>query len=283
MRHSLWLCFVDRAVAIAHGAARRLGRGDDQAGRIVEFDLARGVRRVVTEGWHPTVGADGALTYLRSRQGSEAQVWLRDPNGRERQLTNAAGNPHLYPVFAADGATIVYARAHTLRDTSTFGTTWTDWHLFSIGRDGRHERQVTRRALSSVTGISATADANVVLFGMRHAAGQYIARVDLASGVMTRLGDDGESAPSVFPDGSYAFISSTGERAGRICYELFRRAGSAAPTQLTGGCSYLWAPAVAGDGRSIVYLSDPERDGEFEIWRLDVESRRAEQLPVRAD
>src|SRR5690606_7321868 len=77
----------------------------------VGSDGARGAAVQVTRGSmgdrEPTVAPDGSIVFVRGR-GTAAQIWVRDPDGTERQLTNEPGGARM-PAISPDGKRVAYS------------------------------------------------------------------------------------------------------------------------------------------------------------------------------
>lgn len=120
---------------------------------IYELSLTNQPARRITSGADvsPVSSPDELyVAFARIKENSRQGLWLLDrSNGRERALTNSDGHED-GPAFI-DARTIVFVRAHRQRGTSTGGTHWIDWDLYTINVVTGAERRITNKAFSNVT------------------------------------------------------------------------------------------------------------------------------------
>lgn len=252
------------------------------APRVYEYRLdGQRVGSMIARATEAVASRDGrSFVFVRPGSGNDAHLWIKN-GSNEIQITT--GDVYDYsPVFIAGDAEVMFLRSSTLRSTSTFGTKRTDWDVYRVSVRGGIPRRLTRKAFREVSGLSVSADSRTAILGMRELqASSSIWRLDVDDGEVTPLNADGAS-PAIFPDGStIAFVQQAGEdERGFYNYAIFTRPLDGPATKRVDLQSYLWSPSVAPDGSSILFLSDPERDGTFELWQVRTSDWKPTRIPL---
>lgn len=203
------------------------------------------------------------------------------------------------PSYSPDGKRIVFLRAHLYRDYSMGGHVWDRLDIYVMNADGTNERRVTHG------NYYMTMDAP----HFSHDGKQIVSGADLnihgesyhKNHEIFVVGADGKSPPHRLTSGprlktpappfpwrsgepvfspnekKIAFIS---DRSTAYSYDVWiMNVDGTSPQRLTIHTSnnynynYNMSPSFAPDGKSIIFLSDPAREGRFELWRVDVDGK----------
>jgi Tol biopolymer transport system component len=267
--------------ALDHGT-RRLFRLDAESRQVTSlFDTPRAAA------W-PAFSASGeSIVYaMRASKGSGSDIWVMDTNtGVSRQLTDAS-TMDTAPCCDPNNQTVVFARAVLHRPYSMGGFVWDQWDLYRVTLDGSPEEQLTRNGFASLGRPSIAAGSGLITFAADDGTGSsiYILNLHGPSGLPIVLGPKdivhgmpqsrNETDPVFSPDGKdILFVSDAVSRTSVFDYELWRmKAGGARSMQLSRERAFNAQPQWMPDGKRVVYLSDQERDGRFDLHILDIQT-----------
>ncbi len=270
---------------------RRLALTVRQAGRAGLFAVppGGGSGERLTDGpdSDAVFSADGArMAFVREGADGSGDIWIRETQPPlERPVTMTPAHEAL-PVFSKTGDTLWFARAATLRTTSTFGTRWVDWTLVELNLTARTERVLLTPAFRGVNALSPSSDDRRLLLSVEDVAGAYkVYELDLAGKGLQPVGESGDSEATYLPDDRRVVaVRQAPSDASWFVYELFM-SGDSDETwrRLTNLGSYSTSPAVAASRESVFFLSDPERDGTFELMEVSLKDGLIRRVPTKFD
>ncbi len=231
------------------------------------------------KGW-PFIAADsGSLLFtLQSTDRDPGNICVLDfDSGVVRQVTQS-NKFDAAPAFNADSSQIVFIRANQLRDYSLGGKVWDAWDLYIIDADGTNERRLTSKAFDIVS-APYFLDSNTIVF----AAGESTSSMRLLT---VQIADAPASSSATRVDSTLSEVAekhqsdpcptANGERLAAILrdqngydYEVWRmNVGQNMLHSVTANgfptCCPIWYP----DGKTLLFLADPDQDGRFEIRRI---------------
>lgn len=174
---------------------------------------------------------------------------------RRLQYGATANDVDFAPRYSPDGRWIVFIRNTPLGDL---------WRIPASG--GRPERLT--RQYSELRGWDWTPDGRAVVYGRRVDGHTRLYWLSLASGQIRDLGIEDAQAPAVAArTAAIAFVQR------KPHFSIYRvstdASDSSKPQRLFASSGRDTLPAVAPDGRQIVFTSD--RSGEFALWWADME------------
>jgi Tol biopolymer transport system component len=236
-----------------------------------------------TDDWSPSVSPDGTLVaFLRREPGGACDVWLLDrKSGQERPLTRTIANEGLI-VFSPDGSRLWLGRAQTLRTTSTLGHRWVDWGIFEITLATGTERRIGDRSFTGLNALDSSRVRPDLLVSVNELeTGSRVYRMDVSTGALEAVGQPGDTSAAYISDGTAIVVIRRVGSSNPFVYELFvSTADGSGWRQITQTGSYNMTPMPLRDGRSILYLSDPERDGRFELIETDIVGSKAKRVKL---
>ena len=189
--------------------------------------------------------------------------------------------PNGFPTFSPDDRRIAFLRAGRVRAKNA-ALAIGDINVFEINLKSNEVSQLTKNGQYAVTGLTYITAERLLVSGPGVAGGQGDAAIishpeynfepiELAR----REVSDVNVATST---GSIYFIGRANlTKHGPYDYEVFSMRDDV-KQQITNRGSYLTSLSVSSTGRFIAYLSDKERDREFEIIIEDLSNQKADQL-----
>lgn len=245
-------------------------------------------RALVTDGdaWSPSGEPQGRrVVYATRERESRGRVRMAGPRSPPRSLTEPAAFDG-FPQWSRDGQRIYFARASKINHPPpVVGLTHSDWDVYELTLDSGSVRTVTREHFLNVGGLAACGDMLVASGNRRSDPNgvDYLFSIDVTAGEVKRLGTLRGSHPAFFPScQEIVYIARKLDAPpGLYVYELFvTNLSDGTARQLTSVGSYLGPGSVAPDGKSVVFLSDPERDGSFELWEVGVRGDSPHRIDV---
>lgn len=232
----------------------------------------------------PALSTDGAmLAFVREDGQGRGDVWILDmKTGAESRLTTTESNERL-PIFSRDGRRLWFGRAKTLRTTSTFGTRWVDWTVIERNLATDAERQVCDVVFRGVNALDISRDNRRLLLSVDQLeSGRQVYEVELLTGAMKAVGEPGDTYAAYLEDAhEYALVRQAGVAGSQFVYEVFiSEAGGQRWRRVTRTDSYNVSPAVVPGTRSLLFLSDPQRDGSYELMEVDISSSQTRRVPL---
>lgn len=111
---------------------------------------------------HPAASANGrTVAFSRLQDGGRRALWLLDrDSGSTRRLTTAQAG-ELWPVFLSEDV-IAFARARSVRDSSTLGTRFVDWDAYTLNLKTGVETPATSQHFEMIDRIAACPTANAL-------------------------------------------------------------------------------------------------------------------------
>ena len=213
--------------------------------------------------WFPDVARDGTQLFVSTRTGSE-QIWMRDPGGAPRQVTQFDGWRIVQPRWSPDGRHVAFVAV--VDDVAD---------LYVMPRNGGPPRRLTRDAAEDGS-PDWSPDGRQLYFSSRREGGPSVWRIDPFA--------DGASAARVTPPGIGHFrVDASG---GWLYYVqsgrpgLWRRALSRDGATLTGPQQQVVDGLAVADStnwgladKAVFYVERPEgvRRGA-RLKRLDMET-----------
>jgi len=250
---------------------------------------------------HPSVSPDGMLIAFSGYIGKTADIYVMNTDGTNlRKLTSSKeGQYQVIPGFSPDGRLIAYE--------SSRGEPSTDiTHLRIIGVDGSGDRRLTPRTHGAYedAGPKFSPRGDVILFASdrNNARGHhdlYTIKVDGSNLKRLTYGANNAYSRSWSPDGRrIVFNSQVGLNArdpgygelriidadGRHQRTLTRFTRNlrfkpinpvpGKPPALRGDVTPAWSP----DGKSVVLCGQSKRTGQYELFTIDLATKRRTQL-----
>jgi len=205
--------------------------------------------------WFPTFSPDSRRVVFLSDRYGKPQLWLKEPDGRERQLTTGDLDPN-YGSWTADGSQIVFsslARRQAFRIGVTSGSP-------------------TEIPIENGTGahVAVTPDGTSVLLTRRF----YLFQAPMTGGKTKLLTDQGGYPLRVSRDGECVYYARN--RFSEQIWLLHRLSGKTEQVvdRLKAGCWACWSV----NDRWLVYVMEGEAGRPARIMRMDLASRRSESL-----
>lgn len=212
--------------------------------------------------WSPS---ENALAYSDvSSKDSPRRLWLLDLAGRaSRPITSAEGSAggDTHPKFSADGKSLVFIRAASLRRD--------DVMLLSL-EDGKETLLADE---GEVRGLDWAPDGKSVIYSSNRSGQFALWRLPIGGGEPVRLpiNDQWVTEPSVARQGNrliYRKFSDVVDLWSVALDEDYQAVGD--PTRIAPSTRSEFLPAITGDGSRIAFISN--RSGEFEVWSCDLTS-----------
>lgn len=218
------------------------------------------------------------MAFVRLEADGTGAIWGGDLKKQDfRRLTPLNSNQEMMealPIFLSADK-VVFFRSTTTRTTSTFGKTWTDWRLYLLDLESGRVNLLTDESFISISGIDSCASASFILAGVRTEGQSRVSAFATTADIESSRRSWRDTTQPAFRPDCKAFFSisqrGTNEDTGHYAYELMLNdlvSGSTA--QITKLGSYVASPAVSLDGRTIVFLSDPERDDVYDLVTMDL-------------
>jgi len=250
---------------------------------------------------HPSVSPDGALIAFSGYIGKRADIYVMNTDGTNlRKLTSSTeGEYQVIPGFSPDGRLIAYesSRGEISADIT---------HLRIIGVDGSGDRQLTRPTHGAYedAGPKFSPRGDVILFASdrNNARGHhdlYTIKVDGSNLRRLTYGANNAYSRSWSPDGrKIVFNAQVGLNARDPGYGELRIIDAdgrhqrtltsftrnlrfkpvnpvpGKPPALRGDVTPAWSPA----GKSVVLCGQSKRTGQYELFTIDLATKRRTQL-----
>ncbi len=231
----------------------------------------------------PSVSPNRRLVaFSRLIEGRRRQLWTLDRSTREERQVLTTPNHDYSPVFVSDRE-IVFLRATTDRETSTFGHRWVGWDLYQLDIVTGAERALTSRQFSEAEwpGVDRVGRRVGLLVDPVRAEPASIA-VALTTGEISELGIPEPSSLTLDPRGLGIVFSKqvvTNDE-GLYIYELFKAGPRGENAQrLTRLNAALFGQQHSFDGDSVTAFDGmPAR---LRVWSIPLDGRPPRLLALR--
>jgi len=225
------------------------------------------------------------IAYTNHGDGSRGQIAIVRPGG-PRQMVTELTSFDAFPQWSKDGALVYFARpAQINHPPPVVGMTRSRWEVHELSLPAGTTRVLTREGFQDLNELTACGH-KLVVSGIRYQdphERNYLYLVDAVTGAVTVLGTQDRSSPAFFPScDRLVYVARVGDGPGAYIYELFVLSlADNRVQQLTTSGSYLASPSVSPDGKSVIFLSDPERDGSYELWEVGTEGDSAHRIDIK--
>jgi Tol biopolymer transport system component len=218
---------------------------------------------------------------------NRSQLWKREADS-DTQFINSTQSDSM-PCFLPGGRGVVFARAQTLRTTSTGGSRWSDWDLWLAQADGTSEQKLTNFRSFLLSAPSVNPNGNELIFSddesfyildlksndpPRALAIQFAPDASARTNLISR-------SPSFSPDGKrIVFYSNAGSASGVYAFEIFTMNTDGSDVrQVTRFGSRNLAPVFSPDGKAILFIEELDT-AQAKLHQVDIDGQNSRQLCV---
>ncbi len=181
--------------------------------------------------------------------------------GTTIQLTFGDNTYDRFPSMSPNGKEIVFARALRRIRGSFGGWNWDQWHIFKCDANGSNCVRLTNRAFEQISGLTWLSNGKGVVF---------------SHGGVTLLSIIDNREILIVPDGHFSTISQDGKwiayiasGADKYDFEVWTTTLDGKQTRrVSDNHSYNRYPRFMPDGNNILFLSDPLREHQPELWTI---------------
>lgn len=233
--------------------------------------------RVVRLAQYPSLSPDGmkiAFTY-------RGDIWTAPVWGREAKRIVEHPAFDARPRWSPDGKTIAFVSNRNGNED-----------IFTVPAEGGEVKQITFHTAPDIIGDWSPDGKQILFYSARETRAPMLYTLNLADGRLRKLTEDEVTlqSPAFAPDGktvAYSRGSGLWWRRGyrgsgnAEIYTLSLTEPKAIPKRLTEFKGNDFWPMYAADGKTIYFVTD--RDGVFNIWKMDSNGRNAKQVTHHKD
>ena len=145
------------------------------------------------------------------------------------------------------------------------------------------ERQLSDVVFRELNALDVSRDNTRLLLSVDQLeSGRRVYEVEVLTGSMKAVGEPGDTSAAYLDDAQeYVVIRETDRKTSQFVYELFiSEARGKRWRRVTRTDSYNTSPAIVPGTRSLLFLSDAERDRSFEMMEVDISSFQTRSVPL---
>lgn len=234
-------------------------------------------------GW-PFVATDGSCLVFTRQADAKAPANICHLDFESGEVTQVTQNEFFdaSPSLSSDGSKIVFVRATELRDYSLGGKIWSPWDVYSIDIDGSNEQRLTHNEYyrtsapfytdNDLVVFSADVDGNMRLLTINLPDDPTQGDAQYVDSKIKGIQGNFQSHPSPYMCSDRLAFLFSDKKESPFQYEIWSlHLSDNTVQQVTSSGHKNSAPTWSPDGKMLFYLSDPQRDGRFEIRKIDVD------------
>ena len=198
------------------------------------------------------------------------------------------------PTFSPDGQRIYFVRAKWFGHYSPMvSSSWKKQDICSIGVDGSDLKVITDESFYAISRLSISSDSKKILASLiihKEPDSMWIIPIKNPKarsvlnpnfGKINTKNYVGPTQPQFSSDGmSVLFVWADNAR-GYFDYEIFIMSlKNGNVRQVTNLKTYILAPSFSPDGKEIVFLSDPKRNGSSELWLMNSDGTNPHRINI---